>query len=147
MPVMMALSMLPSLKSLAPVMLLGTILIMSGFASLGMIGVLEWDDRPDWGDLPTLNPMKAPMALCGILYSFEGICIILPVESAMKEPQYFRSAFWIAMGIVTMLLCSVAGLSVLAFGDVTNGSITAFLLEEYKDDDRMKLLLMVCNLL
>jgi proton-coupled amino acid transporter len=147
MPVMMALSFLPSLKSLAPVMLMGTILIFAGFGSLGMIGVLEWEDRPGWEDIPTLNPVKAPMALCGILYSFEGICIILPVESAMKEPQHFKSAFWISMSVVTMLLCAVAGLSVLAFGDVTNGSITAFLLEEYKDDDRLKLLLMMCNLL
>mmetsp|Transcript_22577 Transcript_22577/g.39632 ORF Transcript_22577/g.39632 Transcript_22577/m.39632 type:complete len:706 (-) Transcript_22577:39-2156(-) len=147
MPAMMALSFLPSLKSLAPVMLAGTVLIMAGFSSLGVIGAKEWESRPDWSELPTFNPVKAPMALCGILYSFEGICIILPVESAMKEPKGFQSAFCISMSVVTMLLCGMAGLSILAFGDVTNGSITAFLLEEYKDDEQMKFWLMMSNLL
>ncbi|KAG7343784.1 transmembrane amino acid transporter [Nitzschia inconspicua] len=146
-PAMMALSFIPSLKSLAPVMLAGTVLIMAGFSSLAVIGAIEWGNRPNWGDMPTLNPIKAPMALCGILYSFEGICIILPVESAMKEPKHFQSAFWTSMTIVTLLLCGMAGLATLAFGDVTNGSITAYLLEEYKNDDRMKLWLMMSNLL
>ncbi|KAG7371391.1 transmembrane amino acid transporter [Nitzschia inconspicua] len=146
-PAMMALSFIPSLKSLAPVMLAGTVLIMAGFSSLAVIGAIEWGNRPNWEDMPTLNPIKAPMALCGILYSFEGICIILPVESAMKEPKHFQSAFWTSMTIVTLLLCGMAGLATLAFGDVTNGSITAYLLEEYKNDDRMKFWLMMSNLL
>mmetsp|Transcript_28039 Transcript_28039/g.68111 ORF Transcript_28039/g.68111 Transcript_28039/m.68111 type:complete len:446 (+) Transcript_28039:881-2218(+) len=128
-------------------MMAGTVLIMAGFASLGMIGVLEWQNRPSPDEWPTLNPVKSPMALCGILYSFEGICIILPVESAMQEPRKFLSAFVISMSIVTALLCGVAGLSVIAFGEVSNGSITAFLLEEYGDVDSLKFWLMVSNLL
>jgi proton-coupled amino acid transporter len=50
-PVLLILSFLPSLKSLAPVMVVGTVFLMAGFASLGVIGTAEWETRPDWDDL------------------------------------------------------------------------------------------------
>jgi len=143
-PVFLGLSCgMPTVKSMFPLMVMGSLLMLSGFAILGWIGVSKWDDRPGVFDddnnkqLPTLKlDGNAPMALCGILYSFEGICIILPVESSMKYPTLeFRSAFGCSMVVITIVLCGMAGLSVLVFGEVTNGSITAFLLDEYGDDD------------
>eukprot|EP00592_Proboscia_alata_P019739 CAMPEP_0194406004 /NCGR_PEP_ID=MMETSP0176-20130528/4314_1 /TAXON_ID=216777 /ORGANISM="Proboscia alata, Strain PI-D3" /LENGTH=791 /DNA_ID=CAMNT_0039205057 /DNA_START=91 /DNA_END=2466 /DNA_ORIENTATION=- len=126
---------MPTVKSMFPLMVMGSILMLSGFALIGWIGVSKWDDRP--GVWPTLKlDGNAPMALCGILYSFEGICIVLPVESSMKSPILeFRSAFGFSMVVITIVLCGMAGLSVLVFGEVTNGSITSFLLDEYGDDD------------
>lgn len=145
-PAVLMLSFIPSLKQLTPVMMAGTVLIFSGFASLGVIAGIEWENRPPSEDWPTLNFFKAPMALCGILYSFEGICIILPVESAMQEPRKFLSAFTLSMLIVSGLLVVMAVMPVVAFGPIDNGSITAFLLQEYGHDDRLKLLLNVSNL-
>ncbi len=124
---------MPTVKSMVPLMVVATFLMMSGFALLGWIGFSKWDDRPAIDELPGLKlDGNAFMALCGILYSFEGICIILPVESSMRNPvKEFKSAFAFSMVVVTMLLCVMAGMGVLVFGEVTNGSITAFLLETY----------------
>jgi len=131
---------MPTVKSMVPLMVLGTIGMLSGFSLLGWIGYSKWDDRPPLEKLPTWSlDVNDPysmnnvfMALCGILYSFEGICIILPVESSMKHPvTEFKSAFGVSIVLITLLLCGMGGMGVLVFGEVTNGSITAFLLETY----------------
>lgn len=121
----------------------GTILMLIGFGALAVMGVNEWEDRPE--SAPVLNPPQAPLAVCAILYSYEGICLVLPVESAMKDPQHFKSAFVWSMTTVAIILGAVASLSVLVFGNVTNGSITAFLLDTYQDDASVTFWLMVAN--
>ena len=39
----------------------------------------EWDARPT--KLPELHVPQMPLAACAILYSYEGICLILPIVS------------------------------------------------------------------
>jgi proton-coupled amino acid transporter len=139
-PFAMALSMLPNLKTLAPVMAVGTALLVTGLLLLVALMCLEWDHRPT-EPIP-VNWSKAPLALCAILYSFEGICLILPVESAMAKPQKFKCIFTNAMVVSATVFCLTAGLSVAAFGPVTSGSITAFLLEH---EQQYKGLLLAAN--
>ena len=45
----------------------------------------------DWGTVP--------LALCAILYSFEGVCLILPVENSLQRShqRYFGPVFVAAM--------------------------------------------------
>jgi hypothetical protein len=141
-PAVLSLSFLPNLRSLSPVMAAGTILMLLGFGSLAVVGGIEWADRPE---PPTVNPPQVPLAICAILYSYEGICLVLPIESAMKEPKDFQKAFVWSMATVATILAAVASLSVLAFGNVTNGSITAFLLDFYRHDPSITWWLMLAN--
>jgi len=115
-PFMMGLSFLPSLKSLAPVMILGTVLLGVTFFAVGMAIGDEWEFRPAQG--PDVNPSVVPLALCAILYSYEGINLILPVESAMQKPQQFAPVFVGAMATVAFLLAGFATACVVAFGNV-----------------------------
>lgn len=132
-PWVLGLSFLPSIKRLTPIMALGTILLAACIGLIGMIMKKEWDDRPD--ELPTLNIPQMPLAACAILYSYEGICLILPVESSMKEPKHFKKVFIGTMSTVATILASFAAINVIVFGYVTNGSLTAFLLEVYHGND------------
>jgi amino acid permease len=80
------------------------------------------------------------------LYSYEGINLILPIESSMARPGKFGSVFGSAMCVTAVIFCLVAGLCVSAFGPVTNGSVTAFLLEVYADDNEdIKWILLAAN--
>jgi proton-coupled amino acid transporter len=54
--------------------------------------------------LPELKPPGVPLAFCAILYSFEGINLILPVESAMQEPKEFECVFVKAALSVMLIL-------------------------------------------
>uniref|UniRef100_A0A7S3L0B0 Amino acid transporter transmembrane domain-containing protein n=1 Tax=Amphora coffeiformis TaxID=265554 RepID=A0A7S3L0B0_9STRA len=51
----------------------------------------------------------------------------------MKYPSHFDFVFWLSMALVALCLASVAIVSVVCFGNVTNGSLTAFLLDNYQD--------------
>lgn len=142
-PIIFALAMIPNLKLLAPIMAVGTMLLIVCFAAIGVIIRQEWSERPD--ELPPVNPSAIPLALCAILYSYEGICLILPVESAMKEPEKFQTVFVSAMAVVATALAAFSSVCVYVFGNVTNGSMTAFLVETYRDDPKITFWLMVAN--
>jgi len=142
-PVILGLSLIPSLKLLAPVMATGFVLLLASLAALGVIVVDKWSDRPD--TLPTIDPPQIPLALCAILYSYEGINLILPVESVMRKPEQFAPVFCASMAVVAAMLSTVGLTCVYAFGNVTSGSVTAFLLDAYKDDDSITLWLMIAN--
>lgn len=143
-PFFMSLSFIPSLKGLAPVMAAATIMLLVGLALLGVVMEETWEDRPT--TLPTLAVPQMPLALCAILYSYEGICLILPIESAMAEPKHFKAVFIGSMGLVSCILAGFSALCILAFGSVTNGSVTAFLIQEYTDNARLRWWLLLTNL-
>jgi proton-coupled amino acid transporter len=142
-PVILALSFIPSLKTLAPVMASGLYLLLFAFFGIGVIIGSEWQGRPD--HTPELNPPQVPLAVCAILYSMEGINLVLPLESAMKEPHHFKRVFVMSMAVNALILASLASICVLTFGEVTNGSVTAFLLEAYQEDESIIFWLMMAN--
>lgn len=114
MPFILGLSFLPSLKSLAPVMAAGTVLLMATFVAIGVAIEMEWHDRPT--STPQVIPSMTPLAMCAILYSYEGINLILPVESAMKQPKHFGKIFVLSMACVSAILAGLSAICVIAFG-------------------------------
>ena len=67
------------------------------------------------------------------MYSYEGICLIFPVQSAMKEPEKFNKVFYAAMVCVCFIFVAFASFCVIAFGDINDGSITAYLMSNLDD--------------
>jgi proton-coupled amino acid transporter len=63
----------------------------------------------------------------------------------MEEPKKFKRVFVISMALVACMLASFATICVLTFGEVTSGSITAFLLQAYPDDESITTWIMVAN--
>jgi len=144
-PAVLALSFLPNLKALAPVTAIGTALLMLGLALLAVVVGIEWPNRPAKAEQPTVNWKQFPLAACAILYSFEGVCLILPVENAMERPRKFAPVFVSAMTASAAIFAVVAVMSVAAFGPVTNGSLTAFLLQKYSESSQIQGWIMAAN--
>ena len=65
--------------------------------------------------------------------------------SEMAEPKKFKKVFFSAMACVAIILTTVSNICVYAFGVVTNGSITAFLIGKYGNDKSIIIFLMVAN--
>jgi proton-coupled amino acid transporter len=65
------------------------------------------------------------------VYSFEGIGLILPIQNEMKEPSRFSRINALVMIFILVLFLFLGEMPVLAFGKITNGSITAVLREYY----------------
>jgi amino acid permease len=130
---------LPNLSALAPLTSLGTGLLLTGLALLGTVVAMVswwWEDRSanDYDD-SSIQWSTAPLALCALLYSFEGICLVLPVQSSMRHPEKFAFTFGAAMVTACIVFSVVAAACVAAFGRVTQGSITAFLLQQYQQQN------------
>ncbi len=61
-------------------------------------------ERPAIDELPQVYLPGVPLAICAILYSYEGINLILPVELAMQEPEKFKRVFLWAVFLVSLIL-------------------------------------------
>jgi proton-coupled amino acid transporter len=70
---------------------------------------------------------------------------VLPIESSMAKPHKFGSIFFSAMVVTALAYVIVGCVCVAAFGPVTNGSVTAFLLDVYADQPHIRWLLLAAN--
>lgn len=65
------------------------------------------------------------------VYSFEGIGLILPIQNDMREPHLFPRVLALCMLLILVLFLFIGEVPTLAFGQITNGSMTAVLHEYY----------------
>lgn len=61
------------------------------------------------------------------MYSFEGIGLILPIQNEMSSPTLFPRVLAICMLAILVLFLVIGELPTVAFGRITNGSMTAVL--------------------
>lgn len=134
-PFILALCFIKDLRRLSPVTAAGTFFLFSSFAFLAACGFENWGPVDKSIFMPTSFQFASiPLATCAIMYSYEGICLIFPIEAAMIEPQKFERVFVFSMMCVIAIFTLFASFCVLAFGEIDDGSITAYLmsrLEEY----------------
>ena len=146
-PASLGLVCIPNLKILAPIMTVATVTLFGGFAVLGVLIYNQWENRPEQPPVQVQDWNQLPISICAILYSFEGICLILPIEGSMANKESFSWVFAAAMTVSAIIFALVASLCVMAFGPVSSGSITAFLVEQAPGDDDLLNLLYSANTL
>ncbi|VVC37497.1 Amino acid transporter, transmembrane domain [Cinara cedri] len=84
---------------------------------------------PDIGSLPWIAPVShMPIFFTTVLFSMEGIGIILPIENSMHNPKHFLrgnpcGVLNAAMIIIVILYSVVGFLGYMRFGDAVKGSI------------------------
>jgi proton-coupled amino acid transporter len=159
-PVVIGLTLVPNLKALGPISEIAMKVLFLAFALLTVVLIQNaftnevdgTDDEEDgqhddnsWSVM-SVNWLHAPMAICGILYTFEGICIVLPLEAAMRERTNFRTLFTKAYAGITILYTCIGVSCVLVFGNVSDGSVTAFLMN-HSDQYNGYILVNAANLL
>jgi proton-coupled amino acid transporter len=113
-PAVLALSCIPDLRALAPVSKVGMVLLLASFLMLGGAVAENWGQHAS----PKVELSKVPIAMCAIMYSFEGICLVMPVEQSMKHPKKFNQTFIAAMVTVCIIFSSVGVACVMAFGAI-----------------------------
>ncbi|XP_077965626.1 proton-coupled amino acid transporter 1-like isoform X2 [Styela clava] len=65
-----------------------------------------------------------PLFVGGVIYAFEGIGVILPLENAMRTPEYFPKIIYIGMTMISILYIVFGFIGYLKFGSKACGSIT-----------------------
>ena len=74
---------------------------------------------------PLARPDTAPLFFGAVVYTYEGINSVLPVENALARPERMLAVLYAGMGVVSFMYVSVAVFAFTAFPSITSGSVTA----------------------
>ncbi|KER00561.1 hypothetical protein AUEXF2481DRAFT_61259 [Aureobasidium subglaciale EXF-2481] len=117
--VLVPLSFIRNISKLGPVAMLADVFIMIG---LGYIYYFDIATIAKEGIHPTVqlfNPDHFTLTIGSAIFTFEGIGLILPIQSSMKKPQNFEWLLAVIMLIITVIFTSVGALCYATFGDNT----------------------------
>lgn len=65
------------------------------------------------------NPSSWTLTIGSAIFTFEGIGLILPIQSSMKKPQHFAPLLYFVMLLITIIFTSVGALCYATFGERT----------------------------
>jgi solute carrier family 36 (proton-coupled amino acid transporter) len=107
-----------NISKLGPAALLADVFILIGLT------YIYWYDISSMvkmgGFNPTVelfNPRDFTLTIGSAIFTFEGIGLILPIQSSMKHPQHFNKLLYLVMFIITIIFTSVGFLCYATFGD------------------------------
>ncbi|KAK3375621.1 transmembrane amino acid transporter protein-domain-containing protein [Lasiosphaeria ovina] len=117
--VLAPLSWIRNISKLGPTALLADVCILIGvtyiysfdFSTLAAQGVHE--------TVVLFNPEKYTLMIGASIFAFEGIGLILPIQSSMAEPEHFEWLLGLVMLIITVIFTSVGALCYATFGTFT----------------------------
>lgn len=85
-------------------------------------------DLPPISDRVFVAPVTEwPLFFGTVIFSFEGIALVLPLQNSMIEPKNFTKTYGVlnvGMTIVTILYLITGTLGYLKYGEATAGSLT-----------------------
>ncbi|KAH6609025.1 amino acid transporter [Trichoderma cornu-damae] len=99
-------------------------LVADAFILIGLVYIWYYDvgSLARHGIEPSVrlfNPSDFPLTLGSAIFTFEGIGLILPIQSSMKKPHHFRGLLYFVMLLITAIFTSVGALCYASFGENT----------------------------
>eukprot|EP00123_Amoebidium_parasiticum_P011143 comp20532_c0_seq1/m.26320 comp20532_c0_seq1/g.26320 ORF comp20532_c0_seq1/g.26320 comp20532_c0_seq1/m.26320 type:complete len:508 (-) comp20532_c0_seq1:422-1945(-) len=126
-PVFIGLSWIRSMNYIYPFSMLANATILVGLLSVSATAFVQLRDRVlpnqsyeideivNWSDLAVTFGMA--------VYAFEGIGVVIPCETAMKNPKAFPNVILAVMVLATCLYCAFGSICYLAWGKHTSDQI------------------------
>ena len=116
--VLIPLSFIRNISKLGPAALLADVFILIGLTYIYWYDI-SWISKMG-GFHPSIelfNPRDWTMTIGSAIFTFEGIGLILPIQSSMKHPENFSKLLYLVMLIITVIFCSVGVLCYGTFGE------------------------------
>lgn len=117
--ILIPLALIRNISKLGPAALLADVFILIG---LVYIWYYDIDALSRFGAAPTVelfNSSSWTLTIGSAIFTFEGIGLILPIQSSMKEPEKFSYLLYLVMFIITIIFTSIGALCYATFGDET----------------------------
>lgn len=113
------LALIRNISKLGPAALLADIFIM-----IGLVYIWYYDIRSlaNYGmneSVRLFNPSSFTLTIGSAIFTFEGIGLILPIQSSMRKPEKFEGLLYLIMFIITCIFTSVGALCYATFGEFT----------------------------
>jgi solute carrier family 36 (proton-coupled amino acid transporter) len=130
--VLIPLAFIRNISKLGGAALLADVCIMLGLSYIYYfdISTIAHDGLND--TIRLFNPRDFTLTIGSAIFTFEGIGLILPIQSSMKQPQKFERLLFTVVLIITVVFLSVGALSYATFGDKTTVEIISNLPQDSK---------------
>ena len=130
--VLIPLAFIRNISKLGPVALLADIFILVGLAYIYYYDIATIADRGIEKSVTLFNARDYTLTIGAAIFTFEGIGLILPIQSSMKKPERFEPLLFSVMLIITIIFTSVGVLCYATFGAATQIEI----ISNYPQDNK-----------
>lgn len=119
MVVLVPLSWIRNISKLGPVALLADVCILFGLTYIYQYDIAALASDGIHKSVVLFNPEKYTLMIGASIFTFEGIGLILPIQSSMAKPERFERLLGLVMIIITVVFTSVGALCYATFGQYT----------------------------
>ncbi|KAH8169259.1 transmembrane amino acid transporter protein [Sarocladium implicatum] len=113
------LALIRNISKLGPVALIADVFILIGLVYIWYFDAHTLITRGMEPSVELFNPSAFTLTIGSAIFTFEGIGLILPIQSSMKKPEHFSKLLYLVMFIITVIFTSVGALCYATFGDKT----------------------------
>ena len=131
--ILIPLALIRNISRLGPAALLADVFI---FIGLIYIWYYDINTLSTFGQHPTVqlfNPSAFTLTIGSSIFTFEGIGLLLPIQSSMIAPQQFSKLLYIVMFLITIIFTSIGALCYATFGVNTSVEI----ISNYPQDSKL----------
>lgn len=121
--VLVPLAFIRNISALGSAALLADVFILVGLTYIYWFDISSLVQNGLHPSVELFNPDYWTLTIGSAIFTFEGIGLILPIQSSMKEPEHFPKLLYIVMAIITVIFTSVGLLSYATFGGNTKTEI------------------------
>jgi proton-coupled amino acid transporter len=121
--VLIPLAMIRNISKLGPVALLADVCILVGLTYIWYYDISNIASRGLNETVVLFNPHHFTLTVGSAIFTFEGIGLLLPIQSSMKEPEKFSRLLYIVMFLITIIFTSVGALCYATFGSKTQTEV------------------------
>ncbi|KAM0716566.1 hypothetical protein Q7P37_008011 [Cladosporium fusiforme] len=113
------LALIRNISKLGPAALLADVFILIGVAYIWQYDIKSLTTYGMNESVVLFNPSTFPLTIGSAIFTFEGIGLILPIQSSMKQPEHFSKLLYLIMFLITCVFTSIGALCYATFGEFT----------------------------
>ncbi|EMC98352.1 hypothetical protein BAUCODRAFT_23141 [Baudoinia panamericana UAMH 10762] len=117
--VLIPLALIRNISKLGGAALLADVFILIGIGYIWYYDIATLAEHSIAPSVVLFNPSAFTLTIGSAIFTFEGIGLILPIQSSMKKPEHFSWLLSLVMLIITIIFTSVGALCYATFGDET----------------------------
>lgn len=116
--VLIPLAFIRNISKLGPAALLADVFILIGLTYIYWYDISAIVTMGGFHpSIELFNPRDFTMTVGSAIFTFEGIGLILPIQSSMRQPEHFSKLLYLVMFIITIVFTSVGVLCYGTFGE------------------------------
>lgn len=113
------LALIRNISKLGPVAMLADVFILVGLVYIWYYDIWTLATKGLEPTVRMFNPSSFTLTIGSAIFTFEGIGLILPIQSSMKKPEHFSGLLYFVMFLITIIFTSVGALCYATFGEKT----------------------------